>query len=308
MMAGNFSLSKRERRRAFKLAYANGALWSLGNGLASTSLIVYMIRQLGAEGLGIGVILAAPHLVGALRLVAPVLVGRAGTRKNLCVVAFGASAIVLAAISQLAEPRQLASPAMSLQAIVALWCIYHLLEYIGTVYLWAWLGDISPRRIRGRFIARRERWMLILRIVGMLGGGTFSAVWLDAGIRDYDWMAYAIPACAGAACMMMAIVPLVRMPEPATVMAHTASPLPLSAWWQPLADRNMRWLLAFGVWFSLANGLTQSAQFLFPIAVFGLSFFARQMLEASMRFAQSLSATTVGRIADRYGNRSGRSC
>jgi MFS family permease len=192
---------------------------------------------------------------------------------------------------------------MSLNAIVILWCIYHLLEYIGTVYLWAWLGDISPRRIRGRFIARRERWMLILRIMGMLGGGAFSAMWLDEGIRDYDWMAYAIPSCAGAAWMMLAIVPLLRMPEPATTAEQAANPLPLAGWWQPLANRNMLWLLAFGAWFSLANGLTQSAQFLFPLTFFGLSLFARQSLEASMRFAQSLGAVRVGRIADFFGNR-----
>jgi len=37
-----------------------------------------------------------------------------------------------------------------------LWCTYHLLEYLGTVALWAWLADLVPLRIRGRFLGRRE--------------------------------------------------------------------------------------------------------------------------------------------------------
>jgi MFS family permease len=303
MQAGK-NINSHKRRRAFRLAYLNGALWSLGNGMASTSLIVYMARQLGAAGLGIGVILAAPHLVGSLRLVAPALVGRAGTRKNLCLAAFGSSAILLAAISQLAEPRQLSSPAMSLSVIVALWCSYHLLEYLGTVYLWAWLGDLTPRRIRGRFIGHRERWMLLTRIVGMLSSGSFASWWLFQSATNVadDWMAYAVPACFGAAAMMAALVPLARMPE-MIASVPTMKVTRGDRWWQALADRNMRWLLLFGAWFSLANGLTQSAQYLFPIAVFGLSLFARQSLEGSMRFVQSLSSSGVGALADRFGNR-----
>jgi MFS family permease len=305
MSAGNYAISKHQRRRALCLAHLNGALWSLGNGLASTSLLVYMIKQLGASETAVGVILAAPHLVGALRIGAPALVGRAGSRKSLCLFAYGLSAIVLAAISQLAEPRQLTSPSMSLGAIVVLWCLYHLLEYIGTVYLWAWLGDLAPRRIRGRFLGHRERWMLLARIVGMVGGGAFSYYWLEGDPpRSLRWMAYAVPACLGAGSMMTAIVPLLRMPEP-----QTARPAPppiaetlLSAI-RPLADVNMLWLLAFGMWFSLANGLTQAAQYSFPITVFALSLFARQALEATMRGAQSLSAPHVGGFADRFGNR-----
>lgn len=306
MPAGNSSISKRERRRAFRLAYLNGALWSLGNGLASTSLLVYMIKQLGASETAVGVILAAPHLVGALRIGAPTLVGRAGSRKNLCLVAYGLSAILLAAISQLAEPRQLASPSMSLSYIVVLWCLYHLLEYIGTVYLWAWLGDLAPRRIRGRFIGQRERWMLVGRIVGMLGGGAFSYYWLNTGLSAnlFRWMAYALPTCLGAGLMMAAIVPLLKMPEP---QAERPAPPPLAetirSALRPLADANMLWLLAFGAWFSLANGLTQAAQYSFPIAVFGLSLFMRQMLEATMRGAQAFAAPQVGHLADRLGNR-----
>lgn len=294
-------LNRGERRRAFFRAYLNGALWALGNGLGSTALIIYLVRQLGAAGLGIGVVLAAPHITGALRLAAPALVGRIASRRSFCMLCYGASAVLLAVISQLAEPGRLRSPTVTLQSVVALWCVYHLLEYLGTVVLWSWLGDIAPRAIRGRFIGVRERWMLLARIVGMLAAGGFSWGWMELYPQPQAWAGYAIPACAAAALMMAAILPLARLPDargdaaqPAGVFANLL---------QPLADVRMLWLLAFGVWFSLANGLTQSAQFLFPIVAFSLPLLARNIYTSGMRLGQAALAPTVGRWADLFSNR-----
>lgn len=53
------------RRRAIRRSYLNAILWALGNGLASTTLVVYLALELGAAGLGISLLLAAPALVGA---------------------------------------------------------------------------------------------------------------------------------------------------------------------------------------------------------------------------------------------------
>jgi len=81
-------LTVRARRRARRLAYWNGAVWAIGNGLASTTLVVYLALDLGAGriGLGIALILAARHVVGLLRLGAPALIGRLVERKRFCLV------------------------------------------------------------------------------------------------------------------------------------------------------------------------------------------------------------------------------
>lgn len=207
---------------------------------------------------------------------------------------------------------------MSLIHVVALWCVYHLLEYAGTVVLWAWLGDLAPQRIRGRFIGRRERWMMLTRIAGMLAGGGFAYWWLS--LPGSDPFAYSAPACLGAAAMMAAVLPLLRMPEapPASYeglpkpakkgQGNTATALEsrrtsLPELLRPLADRRMRWLLLFGVWFSVANGLTQSAQYLYPIIAVGLTLWGRNGLTAVMRLGQARLAPAAGRFVDRFGNR-----
>ena len=90
-------LTIHQRRRARGFAYWNGALWAIGNGLASSTLVIYLAFELGAEkiGLGIGFILAAPQIVGVLRLGAPVLIGRMANRKQFCVASFFLSAVGL---------------------------------------------------------------------------------------------------------------------------------------------------------------------------------------------------------------------
>lgn len=43
-------LSAAARRRSMRLAYVNGGLWAVGNGLASTTLMFYLVFDMGAEG------------------------------------------------------------------------------------------------------------------------------------------------------------------------------------------------------------------------------------------------------------------
>ena len=288
------------QRRAFRLAYSNGALWALGNGLGSTALIVYLVRQLGAAGLGIGAVLAAPHISGVLRLAAPAMVGYVANRRNFCISCYGASAVLLALISLLAEPGRLTSPEYTLPLVIGLWCVHHLLEYLATVILWSWLGDIAPVEIRGRFIGMRELFMLLARIAGMLLAGGF--VWFWEYVYPYELFGrYAIPAAAGAALMMAALLPLARLPD-ATRKAASESKQPPSLL-RPLADPRMRWLLAFGIWFSIANGLTQSAQFLFPIVALALPLFVRNVYTSGMRLGQAALAPAVGWNVDIFGNK-----
>jgi MFS family permease len=175
------------------------------------------------------------------------------------------------------------------------------LEYIGTVLLWSWLGDICPTDIRGRFIGNRERYMLIARIAGMLAAGGFAWIWNEISSSKTSWISYAIPASLAAALMLTAILPLIRMPDPARRPGRTSTSLaPMFA---PLRDARLLWLLGFGAWFSLANGLTQSAQYLFPIVVFSLPLLVRNVYTSGMRLGQAALAPSIGAYADAFGNR-----
>src|SRR5574340_824053 len=148
------SLTILDLRRARRLAYWNAALWAVGQGLCSTTLVIYLALALGVPrvGLGISLILAARYIVGVLRLGGPAMIGRLADRKRFCLATYLASAVLLLGLPLAAAPGLLPSPGESLAAMVVLWCAYHLLEYLGTVALWSWLADLAPLRARGRFL------------------------------------------------------------------------------------------------------------------------------------------------------------
>jgi hypothetical protein len=111
-----------QRRRARQLAVWNGVIWAVGNGLASTTLVIYLAKQLHAErlGLGIGLIVAAPQIAGLLRLGAPAMIDRLGDRKRFCIATFLLRALCLLVLPWVCAPGRLSSPGWSLVALIGL--------------------------------------------------------------------------------------------------------------------------------------------------------------------------------------------
>jgi hypothetical protein len=297
-------LTVQRRRRARRMAYWNGAIWAVGNGLASTTLVVYLAMDLGAEeiGLGIGLILAARHVVGLLRLGAPAMIGRLAVRKRFCLGSFLLGTLLLLGLQVVAAPGRLPSAAASLYALVALWCVYHLLQYLGMVALWSWVADLVPVEIRGRFLGRRQRWMVAGEAAAMLCGGLF--VW---GCHELHptaprWIAYVVTAALGACLMIAALVPLALIP-PVARSRTVRRGATLRTTLAPFGDPRFLRLVLFGCWFSLSNGLTQSAQFSYPKQVLGIILFAMLAMQTGMRIGQLSISPWLGRLADRVGNR-----
>ncbi|MBN2216264.1 MAG: hypothetical protein JW719_02695 [Pirellulales bacterium] len=323
------SLPIAARRRGRRLAYWNGGLWAAGNGLASTPLIVYLALELDAPrlGLGLGLILAAPNLVGVLRMAAPMLVERLGNRKGFCAWSFVVGAALLAVLPAAAAPGRLASPGASLAALIGLWCAYHLAQYFGTIALWSWLADLVPARIRGRFLGRRERWMVLGQAVGMVAAGLFAWWWTVLYPDLPRWLAYVPPMVAGVGFMLGAVVPLTWMPpvesngcrtnasrarkeavsdncEPYPLPHGRGSETPMATrLLAPFRNRYFRRLLLFGCWFSLFNGINQSAMNLYQARVLLLPVIAILALKTFMRLGQVAAGPAAGRLADRWGNR-----
>jgi len=292
------------RRYARRLAYANGAIWALGNGLASTTLVIYLAFELEAPalGLGIGLLVAAPQLAGTARIGAGAVIGRLADRKRFCLACYLLSGIVLMALPLVAAPGVLPSPTASLSALVGCWCVYHLLEYLGTIGLWSWLADLVPRRVRGRFLGRRQRWMLVGQIVAMVAAGLFVWYWKNHYPSRPAWLAYALLAEVGAALMLAAVLPLASMPG-LSPRSRAKTTTPLRAMLAPLADTRFLRLVLFGCWVSFVNGLTQSAQYHYPIEVLGLGLVTMLLLRTGMRCGQVVVSPWMGRLADRWGNR-----
>jgi len=117
--------SQSRRRQAIQAFYLNGACWGLGNGLVSSSLIIYLAGTFGAAGIAVSLILATPRLVGVLRLGTPILIDAMGHRQVFCVRMFLAASIVLLLLPICSAPGLLPSPRLSLTVLVTMWTLYH---------------------------------------------------------------------------------------------------------------------------------------------------------------------------------------
>src|SRR3990172_8461508 len=95
---GIFRMPRPERRRALRLGYVNGVLWSVGNGLTTGPLMIYLALGLGARPRMLGVILTLPALVGLLRICAPMVIVRLGGVKRASLVSLLTSYVFMLAL------------------------------------------------------------------------------------------------------------------------------------------------------------------------------------------------------------------
>jgi MFS family permease len=270
--------------------------------LISTLLVIYLASDLGASGLSMSLILAAPRFAGLLRLGVPALMARLRARKAVCIAAYVTSSVVLCCVPAVAALRDRIDGRLAIAMFVAAWCLYHVTEYVGTVTLWSWLGDLTPASVRGRLLGRREFWLTAGRLGGLITSAGLAVVWARAIPGAPRWEPLALSAAVGAVMMVVAVIPLALMPG----MSHAPSAVPRAPWRsirRALVDPAYSRLLLFFFWFSIANGFTATAQEKFPISVLNITYPIRQALQGMMRAGQLFIAPWAGSLVDRYGNR-----
>jgi Na+/melibiose symporter-like transporter len=294
------ALSRAALRRAIRLAYANAAVWAIGNGLVSSTLILYLAVSVGARNFQSAVIFAAPPLAGLMRLFVPAILARFRNRKIFCITAYVASALVLSLVPLAAAMLPVGTHAPV--ALVSAWCGYHLLEYWGTVALWSWIGDLVPRSVRGRFCGYRERYLVGGRIAGIAFTIALAVIWNFAVPRSPLVYPLAVSAACGAVFMLLAVVPLALMQG----VEYSPSAVPRAPWQSVLRAMSQppySRLVIYSCGLSLVNGITQAAQATYSPRVLKISYQGLQTITATMRAGQMAIAPTMGRWCDAFGSR-----
>jgi MFS family permease len=300
--ASQFGLRRSDLPSAMRLANANAAIWAIGNGLISTLLVIYLASDLGASGLSLSLILAAPRFARLLRLGVPALMARVRARKAVCIAAYVLSSIVLCGVPLVAALHNRIEDRLAIGLFVGAWCLYHVTEYVGTVTLWSWIGDLTPADVRGHLLGFREMWLTAGRLGGLVASAALAILWAWLIPHASRWEPLALSAAIGAVMMVLAVVPLVLMPG----LPNSPSAVPRAPWRsirRALVDPAYARLLLFYFWFSIANGVTATAQEKFPISVLNIVYPVRQLLQGMMRAGQMAIAPWVGRLVDRVGNR-----
>lgn len=297
-------LNHSERRRALILGVVNGVLWSIGNGLTTGPAIYYQAQDLGSRGFELSLLLATPMLAGLFRLFSPEVIHWAGNSKRACVRSSIVSYLLLIGLPLVGVMAARFSPRVTLATMISLICAHQLLEFIASVALWTWLADLVPLKYRGRYFAVRQMFQLAVLIPTILLAGQY----LDSSRALYGktqpellFRAYSVASGIGVLSLLASIVPLALMPATAALPPRRESWLrSMSA---PFRDRRFARLLVFRTWFSFANGISQTAQNIYPKGVLGLGVRDLAIMRTVTQVGQMAASPLVGYVSDRVGNR-----
>lgn len=321
-----FDLTIHRRSIGRRMFCWNAFFWGLGNGLVSTSLIIYVIIALATGsmsraqlGLAIAWIIAAPRLIGILRLFTPLLIDAVGSRKRVTVVCYLLSPLILSILPAslpLLSNWSLTKINLVLGLVGLIWALYHLVEYFATVTLWSWMPEFLSTKIRPLFLARRERFMIAGQLIGRLAAGLCAyACYESFSAAGQTWKAYLLPACPGIFFLVVSALPILWIPETGQLRAERSqaerSPRISAAkravgrlreFAVLLRSKRFGLFLLFGCWIQLAGGLSQSAQSFFQMKILGVTILTTLLLESETRIGQTLLSGTVGRWIGRFGN------
>jgi Na+/melibiose symporter-like transporter len=156
----------RHALRTVTTAWMFGIVWMA---CISGSQVQVFGRLLGFTDFDFGVFAAIPFAAAFAQLIASSIIERTGLRKYQFIV-FGAIHRILW-VAMAAVPLLLPPGRSAVVLFLSIFALSNVLAHISTPPWWNWMGDLIPRRIRGRYFANRARWTLPINVLTVLATG-----------------------------------------------------------------------------------------------------------------------------------------
>jgi len=282
-----------EMRRTRTLSIFEGMTARSIFNLTSGAFLAGYARLLGADDGTAGLLGAVPILAGMASLVSPIVLERLHRRKPLIVWFNFLGRLGLA--FPVALPWIARTDGARLTWLVVSYLVANLLLMFLSPAASAWVVDFTPVRVRARYFARREAWVI--------GTATLASVALSVVL---DWRKGAGDAASGFAILFATVLALsfvnssflVRMKEvPKEGPLHPPrlrDPLVL-----PFADPRYRRLLAVVLLWSFGYQTALPFTSVYLVSGLGLDYVVATAFAAGTALASVLAARMWGRMADR---------
>ena len=250
---------------------------------------------LGASAVTIGLLTALPVAAQVLQLPAAWLTQRFGA-KRLAITAVGASRLVW--LPLIAAPFVALAPSTALAAFVAVVTIATILGVIGGNAWTAWMGDLVPGAIRGRFFGRRMVYVNVAGTTASLAAGLALDTFGPHGFKGHTLSALLAVACAAG---LISIWLLLAQQGPGA--REDLSTPDWGDFARSLRDARTRPLLTYFLAWNAAVGISAGFFSYHMLANLKMGFVlvaAHGILVAGVRVA---SAPLWGRLVDAFGAR-----
>lgn len=276
----------------------NQVLWTAGYSLTTGGFLLYFAKELGAKDVWIAVLLVLPESAGVCGLLTRTAIRTFEARKRLYVAATLFARLVALPVPLLAFAPTDSQPLWFLAGCVV---ATHGVGSIAYVAYLSWLSDLMPERAWGRLFARREIAKVAVLLIVPVAAGYLRDVWSEH--EHLIRIGYMATFLGGQALLVGSVLPMLRLPG-----RTAATPVLARTEWQQvrsaLASRPTRFLLLHNWSLAFANGLTQSAFFLYSASFgpLGLGLGTYNLMNGLMRAVQIPVSVRAGRVCDRSGS------
>lgn len=288
-------LSRRALRQSLRACTAEGLFAEVVTACAGGAVLTGWALHVKASPLLTGLVVALPQLAQLFQIPAAWTTALAGHRRA-CVVLVGASRQVLLPLAVL--PFLPLAPDAQQAVLVAVAALSAVLGVLGNNAWVAWMGELVPRRIRGRYFGRRTSLCMLGGAIASAGAGALLDLARGRGLEGAALGGLQLVACASG---LVTVLLMLRQHDPCP-HAHRA-PLRLTDAALPFRDPDARGLLAYQLAWNGAVGVAGSFFSLFMLTSLGMGFTLVALHGTAVAGIRMLAAPVWGRLIDRVGAR-----
>jgi MFS family permease len=250
---------------------------------------------LGCGPLALALLGALPFLAQLMQLPGAWLTTRFGARRTALLTVAVSRHVFLPLV---ALPFLPLSPEAKRAVLIACAAVHHGAGILCNNAWVTWMGDLVPRRLRGRYFGRRTAISTLAGALALLTAGTF----LD-GARASERTGQGLAALALAACLLgtLSTALMALKHDPARGPAITG--FRFSRILQPLRDGAARRFLGYGAVWNGALGLSGPFFTLYLLEDLRLGFTWVALQGAASALSRMVAAPVWGRLIDRVGAR-----
>ena len=288
--------SLRHSMRLVMVAWIFGSVWQY---VTTGAALTRYAQLMNLSNFGFGLLAALPYGASLLQLPTSYVAERFGHQKTLFIVSGAIHRFIWILIALIPWIAPDTSCSFWLLLLV---CVSAGGAHVATPVWYSWMGDLVPRRIRGRYFSRRIQ---IGQFIGLLVTILIGLILDKAGAVSADAMRKTISialACAG--CFgVVDFLCFLPVNPPSRLM-----PNPKAEFWQmvrqPLMDKNFRRFMGFTAMMTFATGYIGQFVWLYVFDVVGMSNTQANMLLVVMPLVITMSLLPLwGRIIDRFGRK-----
>ncbi len=272
---------------------------TLTGGIFLTGLALFV----GASNFQVALLSTLTTLSASAQMIGSFLIERAGSRLRLCMATGLASRLLLIIAAVLPLAAVVQGGAWLVWALILTIAASSLFGSLCSVSWLSWMKDLVPENAKGRYFSRRNLLCGALGLVVSLVAAKMFDYWQM--FHPGRWgkaSGFSMLFALGAACGLLALVYLRRMPEP-PLQRGSEGGSSFTSLWLPFRDRNFCVLMFGYAFWTFAIYVAAPFFGVYMLRQLELSYTAINVLSCVSGVA-CLSATHLsGWMTDRFGNK-----